>query len=153
VTGSSEVAAALEAGLAAGPAAFRRALGSLYADQVEYRHEPPLPSDGFVDGARLGASADREATALTGALADARYGEHEVIVEGDVVAVSSALEGTLPDGRGVSLPLRMRCRVEDGRIAAVTHAMGAEVMRAWAEVAVAGGMVGAAKLLEVDEPR
>jgi hypothetical protein len=148
-TGPDEVARTLEEGIAAGPATFRRILAGLYADQVELRHEPALPSDGIVDGARLGASSDREASAMTGVLADVRYGDGEVVVDGAEVSVATSLEGTLPDGRAVSLPTRMRCRVEAGRIVAITHAMGAEAMRAWAEVAVAGGLVGAERLLDI----
>ena len=39
--------------LADGPEAFRRALGALFADEVDLRHEPPLPPDGIVDGKAL----------------------------------------------------------------------------------------------------
>ena len=144
---ASSVARALEDALRAGPEVFRSTLGGLYADEVELRHEPPLPSDGLVDGRRLAESSDREAAAIASTIADQRYGDSDVTLDGEVVTVRTALEGTLPDGRAVSLPTEMRCRVGAGRVVAITHALGPDAMRAWAEVAVAGGLIGAEKLL------
>ena len=144
-----EVARAFERALAAGPDEFRPTLGGLYAEEVELRHEPALPSDGVVDGRRLAASSDREAAAITGALSDQRYDDVDVSVADDRVTVGASLVGTLADGRVVRLPTRMHCRIdESGHVAAITHDMGPEAMRAWAVVAVAGGLAGAEKLLK-----
>lgn len=143
-----EVARCLEQALVAGPDHFRPALGQLYADEVELRHEPPLPPDGVVDGRRLAESSEKEAAAIAGALQDQRYDRVEVTVDSDTVLVQACLVGALADGKAVSLPTRMRCRVDAGRIVAITHEMGPEAMRAWAEVAVAGGLTAAAPLLE-----
>lgn len=142
------VAAELERALAAGPEVFRPILGALFADEVDLRHEPPLPADGIVGGTRLAAATEREAVAITGVLADRRYGDIDVTVDGDQVLVRTALMGTLPDGRAVVLPTRMRCTIAHGRISALTHEMGADALRAWAEVAVAGGLGSAEKLLD-----
>jgi hypothetical protein len=119
---------------------------------VELRHEPALTVDGIVDGRRLGEIAEREAAAVTGVLDDSRFDEIRVAVDGDVITVHAELRGGLPDGRAVSLPTHMRCVVSDGRIVAITHVMGPQAMGAWAEVAVAGGHLGAEALLGDGEP-
>jgi hypothetical protein len=143
-----EVAHALEQALTAGPEQFRPTLGGLYAEQVELRHQPPLPPDGVVDGGRLAETSDKEALAITSALRDQHYADVEVGVDGDRVSIRASLVGTLADGSSVSLPTRMHCRIDHGgRVVAITHDMGVEAMRAWAEVAVAGGLVGAERLL------
>jgi len=142
------VARRLERAIIAGPEEFRRALGNLYANSVELRHEPPLAPDGIVDGRRLAASTETEAAAIAKAISDQRYGESEVTVDGRVVVLKMALTGLLADGRSVSLPTHIRCAVDDGRVVAITHVMGPDAMRAWAEVAVAGGLVSAKKVLD-----
>jgi hypothetical protein len=142
-TSPETVAAALRAALEDGPEAFRRCLGSLYADQVLLRHDPELPVDGPVDGRRLAETSEAEAAAITSALSGQRYGPRGVIVDGDIVTVSTSVEGSLPGGEPVSLPTHMICAVADGRIVAITHRMGRDVMQAWVRVAVAGGLFGA----------
>jgi hypothetical protein len=148
---TEDVAELLRTAFGSGPAASRRQLAALYGEEVALSHEPALPVDGPVDGARLGASSEREAAAIGGAIADQRYEEVAVRVDGDRVHVSAQLRGSLPDGRPVDLPLRMRCAIAGGRIVAVHHQMDGGAMRAWAEVALAGGMEGAAALVERDE--
>jgi len=145
---ADDLARRMESAIVAGPEVFRRTLGDLYAASVELRHEPPLSADGIVDGRRLAASSETEAAAITKAIADQRYAGAEVTVEGGVVVLKMALTGRLADGRSVSLPTHMRCAVDNGRVVAITHVMGPDAMRAWAEVAVAGGLMGAEKLLD-----
>jgi hypothetical protein len=137
------VAAALRAALEQGPEAFRRCLGSLYADQVLLRHDPELAVDGPVDGRRMAETTEAEAAAIGSALAGQHYGPSEVLVDGDIVTVRTSLEGLLPTGEAASLPTHMICGVADGRIVAITHRMGADAMQAWLRVAVAGGLVSA----------
>ena len=48
----ARVAAQLEAAFNAGPDEAQATLRALYADEMELRHVPALPSDGVVDGAR-----------------------------------------------------------------------------------------------------
>jgi hypothetical protein len=140
------VARRLERAIVAGPEMFRRTLGELYAGCVELRHEPPLAVDGNVDGRGLAASSETEAAAIGKAIADQRYAGAEVTVEGRVVVVKMALTGRLADGRSVSLPLHMRCAVDDGRVVGITHVMGPDALRAWTEVAMAGGLMAAEEL-------
>lgn len=142
------VAQQLEQALQEGPRGFQVVLGSLYADEVELRHEPALPPDGIVDGKRLASSSDRESAGIGSVLKAQRYQGVQVQVEGDLVRIETALVGTLPDQSEVSLPTRMRLRVEGGRVVAITHEMGEDAMRAWAQVAVAGGLTEAQKLLD-----
>jgi ketosteroid isomerase-like protein len=138
----------LEGQLTAGPDAFRTAVAQLYADKVELRHEPPLSLDGIVDGKRLAESSKHEAAAITGVLSDLRYADTQVSLDGDCVTIAMNLLGTVPTGASVRLPIRMQCRIEDGRIVAVTQAMGQDAMQAWAQVAAAAGITGASNLLD-----
>ncbi len=146
---ADDVANRLEGAIAAGPEVFRRSLGDLYASAVELRHEPPLASDGVVDGRRLAASSETEAAAIAKGIADQRYAGAEVTVDGRLVFVSMSLTGRLADGRLVSLPIDMRCAVDNGQVVAITHVMGPDAMRSWAEVAVAGGLMAAEKLIDI----
>jgi hypothetical protein len=146
---ADDVARRLERAIVAGPEVFRRTLGDLYGGCVELRHEPPLAADGVVDGRRLAASSETEAAAIAKGIADQRYAGAEVTVDGRVVVLKMALTGKLADGRPVSLPTHMRCAVDNGRVVAITHVMGQDAMRAWAEVAVAGGLMAAEKLLDI----
>jgi hypothetical protein len=148
-----DLARRLERAVVAGPEVFRRTLGDLYAGSVELRHEPPLAADRVVDGRRLAASTETEAAAIAKAIADQRYGGAEVTVDGRVVVVKMALTGRLADGRSVGLPTHMRCAVDNGRIVAITHVIGPDAMRAWTEVAVAGGLMPAEKLPTPAEAR
>jgi hypothetical protein len=143
-----QVAEQLRAAFVAGPKESRRVLSGLYADEVEYRHVPALSSDGVVDGRRLGSSNDKEAAAIGGAISGQYYDGVTVSIDGDVIEVNVNMRGTLLNGVEACLPLCMRCRVTDGRIAAVTHVFTDGAMQAWAEVAVAGGLTSAAPLLE-----
>lgn len=145
------VAQRLEQAFLEGPAAGQRALRELFADRVEYRHDPPLPSDGVIDADRIARSSRSEASAITSALVDQRHEQVDVVVDGDEVTVHTMTLGTLADGRSVHLPLEMRCRVDGGQIAAITHVMGAGAMKAWAEVAVAGGLTSARNLLDLPD--
>jgi hypothetical protein len=146
----AEVARLLEAGFAAGPQDAPRLISSLCADKVEYNHVPPFPSDGVVDGSRLAESTQREAAAIATAIRDQSYSDVKVTVDGTEVRVTANLCGILATGASVSLPTQMRCTIADGKIVAITHVMDGGAMKAWAEVAAAGGLVAAKRLLTRD---
>jgi hypothetical protein len=145
---TAEVARQLHAAFIAGPGHARQAIGGLFADAVELSHVPPLSSDGIVDGKRLAESTDREAASIGRAISDQRYSDIEVTVDDNEVRVTGNLLGTLATGTPVHLPMQMRCTIGDGQIVAIGHVMDGDAMNVWAEVAVAGGLVAAAKLLD-----
>jgi len=142
------VARQLEEGFRAGPDVAPQAIGRLCADEVNYRHIPPLPSDGVVDGKRLAESTGKEAAAIGRAISDQRYSDIELTVGGAEVRVAANLRGILATGAPVCLPTQMRCIIDNGRIVAITHVMDGGAMKAWAEVAAAGGLVAANNLLD-----
>ncbi len=145
---AQEVGQQIEAAFGAGPQAAPQAIGGLCADKVEYRHVPPLPNDGVVDGTRLAESTGREGAAIGRAISDQRYSDIEITVDGAEVRVAANLRGILATGAPVCLPTQMRCVVDNGKIVAITHVMDGGAMKAWAEVAVAGGLVAAKTLLD-----
>jgi hypothetical protein len=144
----ADVARQLEAAFRAGPEFAPPAIGRLCADEVTYRHLPPLPSDGVVDGRRLAETTGREAAAIGRAISDQRYGDIELTVDGAEVRVAANVRGILATGASVCLPTQMRCIIDDGKIVAITHVMDGGAMKAWAEVAGAAGLVAANKLLD-----
>jgi hypothetical protein len=119
---------------------------------LEYRHVPPLPSDGVVDGTRLTESTSREAAAIGRAISEQRYSDIEVTVDGAEVRVVANLRGMLATGAPVCLPTQMRCTIDGGKIVAMTHVMDGGAMKAWAEVAAAGGLAAAKRLLDDNAP-
>lgn len=146
--GINGVAERLAEAFTAGPKESRRVLGALYADRVALNHLPALASDGVVDGVRLSSSNDKEAGAIATAISDQFYEDVEVTVSGEVVEVRASMCGTLRNGESVCLPLLIRCIVDDARIVAITYVMTDGAMKAWAEVAVAGGISAAAPLTQ-----
>ena len=134
------VAAQLQAAFNAGPDEAQAVLRALYADEVELRHVPALPSDGIVDGARLRDASGREAAAVKGAIPDLHYAGVEVTVDGARVHVTAWIEGTLATGSTVHLLSDMSCTVRDDRIVGMEHRMDNATMAGWVEVAAAGGL-------------
>jgi ketosteroid isomerase-like protein len=140
LTDAEDVACRLAEAYAAGPDAAQSLLGSLYADEMELRHVPALPSDGMVAGARVREVNGQEAQAINGLLSDRSFGDVEIAVEGDLVRVAAVVTGTLADGKAVRLPTDLRLTVRGSRIVGLEHHMGEEAMKGWAEVAAAAGM-------------
>lgn len=135
-----KVADALRDAFNAGPADAQATLRSLYGDEVDYRHTPPLPSDGMVSGEQLREVSGLEAAAINNAIPGFFYDRVEVSVDDVRVHVKAWIVGTLGNGADVRVLSDMYCRVRDGQIVGVEHVMDAETMAAWAEVARAGGL-------------
>jgi ketosteroid isomerase-like protein len=135
-----EVAHQLSSAFDAGPEAAQSALCALYADTVELRHVPALPSDGIVEGSRLREASSREAAAIRTAIPDYVYDDVQVDRAGDRVHVKAWIQGTTVTGSPVRLLSEMHCSVRDGRIVGVEHLMDKDTLAAWTEVATAGGL-------------
>jgi hypothetical protein len=140
VASTLDIARELEAAFCAGPAASRRRLRSLYADQVMLIHVPALPSDGVVVGQSLAAGTEKEADAIGAVMTDQHYSGIEISVDGHEITIRAQMTGTLTSGVPVTLPIEMHCTTGDGRIVALKHVFADGAMSAWAEVAVAGGL-------------
>jgi ketosteroid isomerase-like protein len=136
----THIARRLAAAFRAGPADAQSTLRSLYADEVELRHIPALPSDGPVDGTRLREGQDREAAAIGRAIPGYAYDDVNVEVDGDRVHVTAWIHGTLTTGTSVRLRSDMYCTVRDGHVVGLEHVMDDETMAAWMDVAAAGGL-------------
>jgi hypothetical protein len=134
------VAEQLRAGFAAGPAEAQSTLRALYADLLEYRHRPPLPSDGIVERARLDSGAKKEAGAIGALIPDLRHDAVDVVIDGDHIDVRVRLGGTLPNGDTVHLRSEMAATVVEGRIVAIEHHMDDGIMDEWIQVAAAAGL-------------
>jgi hypothetical protein len=137
---TATVADQLRAAFDAGPDEAQDALRSLYAEQVEVRHVPTLPSDGVVHRARLVEVSTREAAAVRGAIPDEHYGDIHIDADGDRIHVRVAIYGTLITGKTIELVSDSTYTVTDGHIAGIEHHMPPEAMAGWAEVATAGGL-------------
>jgi hypothetical protein len=138
---ATKVAAALRDAFTAGPEAAQTTLRSLYGDAVDYRHNPPMPSDGVVVGERLCEASGREAAAINSAIPGFRYEGLEVTIgDDDRVHVKVWIVGTLGNGTEVRVPSNMYCTVRDGHIVGMEHMMDADAMAAWADVATAAGL-------------
>ncbi len=97
-----------------------RTLFGFMADRIEYRHEPPLPSDGMVDRDHLRNGATAELEVFRAAIPDFRIEHLPVRREGDDIVVEYRLRGTTAAGRAVDFPGRMIAVVVDGRIQRLT---------------------------------
>jgi hypothetical protein len=86
---TSAVADQLRAAFHAGPDEAQDAMRSLYAEQVEVRHVPALPSDGVVHRARLLEVSTREAAAVRSAIPDEHYGEIHIDADADRIHIRS----------------------------------------------------------------
>jgi hypothetical protein len=139
-TATGLVAQQLKRAFGEGPAHSRSAFRLLFADKVDLRHVPPLDSDGVVSGKSLADGIDREAAAIGTALSDQRYEHVMVTVEGDVVTVRAELLGCLANGNFVHLPVQSRCTIKGERIVGLEQILDGDAMKAWTEVAVAGGL-------------
>ena len=137
---AAAVAQQLKTAFEAGPEAAQSALCALYADTVELRHVPALPSDGVVEGSRLREASNQEAAAIRGAIPDYVYDDVQIALVGDRVHVKVWIHGTIATGSPVRLLSEMHCSVRDGRIVGVEHIMNKDTATAWAEVAAAGGL-------------
>ena len=83
---ASGIADRLRAAYLAGPDEAQAVTASLYADTVELRHSPPLPSDGPVDASFLKDISAREGGAIRRAIPDMTYDDVQVTVDGDQVS-------------------------------------------------------------------
>jgi hypothetical protein len=137
---TATVAYQLRAAFNAGPEEAQGAMRLLYAERVEIRHVPALPSDGMVHRARLLDVSTREAAAVRSAIPDQHYGEIHIDVDGDRIDVRVAISGTLITGKAVELTSDSTYTVRSGHIAGIEHRMSPKAMAGWAEVASAGGL-------------
>jgi hypothetical protein len=112
-------------------------VASLFAENVELRHEPPLPTDGPVPGRALAEISRREVEAASRALADL-HSATSITVEGSAFCMRTHIMGTLRDGTAVDVQTGARFTVERGQIVGVLAQMDDATMSQWAHVLAAG---------------
>jgi ketosteroid isomerase-like protein len=136
---TSEIADALRAASTSTDGAAS-VLAGLYAEKVELRHVPGLPTDGPVDGALLGEMGRREVAASGRALVRTGDPATQITVEGDDIRMRNRTQGRLEDGTVVDVETNTLLRVSDGRIVELVSEMDDASMQAWGQVLVAGGI-------------
>ena len=116
------------------------AMASLYADSVELRHTPPLPTDAPLSGAFLRDVSIAETAAARRALPDLARDENSVTVDGNSIRLQSTVTGTLATtGESIKVHTDVVVEVRDGRIVAMEARLGADAMATWGTVLAAGG--------------
>ncbi|MCE0535463.1 hypothetical protein LWF15_08075 [Kineosporia rhizophila] len=125
---AAEVAGELEQAFAQGPAATQEAMRQWLGPEVELRHEPAEPADGFYPADVLLQALSQRLALFTRLMPD--YSESAVVTsEGAQIVVDLVIRGTLSDGSRIDIPGRDRLTVREGRIVAMLSAFDAERMR------------------------
>jgi hypothetical protein len=99
-----------------------------FADRVRVSHDPPLDTDGPVDGARLSAIALAETQALERAFARPPERQQSKTVEGRFVTMRNVLRGVLVDGSAVDYQTEVALEIDNGVIVAIRSRMDAASM-------------------------
>lgn len=114
-------------------------MATLYADQVDLRHVPPLATDGPIPGRLLAEVSLREVAAVEKALAD-RTEASEIAVEGeDGIRLIGRTTGTMADGTEVDVTTRVLLTVAAGRVVGLEADLDELSMASWGKVLLAGG--------------
>jgi hypothetical protein len=114
-------------------------MARLFAENIDLRHVPPLPSDGPIPGRLLAEVSRREVAAVERALRNRVDSDSEVTVDGDQILVRSRTRGTLDDGTSIDVRPSTRFTVAGGAIVGLQSDMDGESMEAWGKVLAAGG--------------
>jgi hypothetical protein len=96
-----------------------------FADKVRVSHDPPLDTDGPVDGARLSAIALAEMEALERAFARPPERQQSKTVEGRFVTMRNVLRGVLVDGSAIDYQTEVVLEIDNGVIVAIRSRMDA----------------------------
>ena len=134
---ASEIADRMRA-VAADRVQAQQLLASLFAESIELRHEPGLPSDGPIPGRVLAEVSRREVEAAGRAMPD-MTSETQIEVEGDGIRMQSRTTGTLADGTRVDVHTESLLTVANGEITGLRARLDETSMAAWGAVLVAGG--------------
>ena len=94
-----------------------------FADKVQLSHEPPLETDGLVDGALLSAIAKAEVEAMERAFAAPPERAQSRTAEGRFVTSRSTIRGTLIDGTAIDYKTEVVLEIEGGVIVGVRARM------------------------------
>jgi hypothetical protein len=115
------------------------AMATLFADSVELRHDPPIPTDGPIPGATLRDVAIAETRAANRAFTEVVRDNVEVTVDGPSIRVRATTKGTLMTGAAISIDTDVVVEVRDGEIVAMNAHLGDENTARWREALEAGG--------------
>jgi hypothetical protein len=135
---ASDVADRLRA-VVSDPKATQQLMTSLYAEQLELRHVPPLQSDGPIASGLLVEISQREVAAAEKAFSDRPERTSDITVEGDGIRVRSLTRGQLRDGSFVEMRSNTLFTVKGGVIVGLMSDMDPASMTTWARVLSAGG--------------
>lgn len=138
---ASTIAAALRAAYDEDWERGRRSIATYFADQVEVRHQPPLPQDGVKDREQVERESVAEFGAYKTLLSDFRE-ETTVSVDGDRVVCDVVLAGRHADGTQVHAPVQQVLTVRDGNVVRTEVIIAPDVLQTLLAIVRAGGAAG-----------
>jgi hypothetical protein len=116
----------------------RRRVATYFADQVEVRHQPPLPQDGVKPGPQVEAESVAEFGAYKTLLTDFRE-ETTIRADGEQVRCDVVLAGRLADGAEVRAPVQQILTVREGAAVKTEVIIAPDVLAQLVEIVRAGG--------------
>jgi ketosteroid isomerase-like protein len=132
------VAEKLRASYAESWEAGRASVATFFAETVEVRHQPPLPTDGLTPGAEVGEASTAEFGAYKNMLTDFRE-ETTISVDGDRVICDVVLAGAMADGTEVRAPVKQVLTIKGDVATKNEVSLEPEVLAQLIEIVTAGG--------------
>lgn len=117
----------------------RRSVATYFADQVEVRHQPPLPQDGMKPRQQVDSESVAEFGAYKSLLSDFRE-ETTISVDGDRVVCDVVLAGLHADGTGVHAPVQQVLTVLNGQVVRTEVIIAPDVLETLIAIVRAGGV-------------
>jgi hypothetical protein len=120
--------------------AYMGLLASLWDDEVDARHSPPMDQDGPRPKDEMIALQRQEVAIFEQLIADYQQRDVVVTVHGDEIQMTATIAGTLSTGQEIAVPMTATFGVRDARICRVQTAVDPEVVAPLIELLMAQGM-------------